>query len=186
MRAGDTRARFDGTVVPNRLDNVDGSLTLQGRDLSQLYPIVPVPFPWTPPYRLSGQLKHVGKVWTFRDFTGKVGDSDLAGSFALDVSRSRNRLPTPISCRRASITRTWADSWACRRRDEPPSARTAAQNKEAAKRELSERVLPTRPYDVDKFRVVDAKSALQGQAVSGVESAARQHDRDTRAARRAC
>jgi uncharacterized protein involved in outer membrane biogenesis len=89
MRSGDTRARFDGTVVPHRPDNLDGSLTLEGRDLSQIYPIVPVPFPWTPPYRLSGQLNHVGKVWTFHDFTGKVGDSDLAGRFAVDVSKAK-------------------------------------------------------------------------------------------------
>src|SRR5262249_21435254 len=41
--------------------------------------------------------------------------------------------------------------------NEAASARTAAQNKEAAKREISRRVLPTRPYDLNKFRVVDAK-----------------------------
>ena len=29
MRSGDTRARFDGTVVPHRPDNLDGSLTLR-------------------------------------------------------------------------------------------------------------------------------------------------------------
>src|SRR5207249_11170571 len=66
-RAGYTSVRFEGTVIPNNVENVDGSLTLQGRDLSQLYPIVPVPFPWTPPYRVSGQLKHTGKLWTFNE-----------------------------------------------------------------------------------------------------------------------
>ena len=40
---------------------------------------------------------------------------------------------------------------------EPPSARTAAQNKAAVKQELSGRVLPTTPYEVDKFRIIDAK-----------------------------
>ena len=35
-RAGYTSVRFEGTVIPNNVDNVEASLTLQGRDLSQL------------------------------------------------------------------------------------------------------------------------------------------------------
>src|SRR6185295_13302961 len=88
-RAGDTNAQYDGTVIPARLDSVDGALSLQGRDLSQLYPIIPVPFPWTPPYRLNGNLKHGSGVWSFREFSGKVGESDLAGQF--DVDRKNER-----------------------------------------------------------------------------------------------
>lgn len=162
LRAGDTRARFDGTLVPNRLDNVDGSLAVQGRDLSQLYPIVPVPFPWTPPYRLSGKLKHVGKVWTFEDFTGKVGDSDLAGRFALDVSDAKPFADADLVSTRLDY-KDLGGLVGLPPVDEPPSARTAAQNKEAAKRELSARVLPTRPYDVDKFRIIDAKVRFKGK-----------------------
>jgi AsmA family protein len=64
-RAGNTSAHFDGTVVPKRMDNVEGLLSLQGRDLSQLYPIIPVPIPWTPAYRLSGRLEHRSAVWYF-------------------------------------------------------------------------------------------------------------------------
>jgi uncharacterized protein involved in outer membrane biogenesis len=162
MRAGDTRARFDGTMVPSRLDNVDGSLAIQGRDMSQLYPIVPVPFPWTPPYRLSGQLKHAGKVWSFSEFTGKVGDSDLAGSFTLDVSRTKPFADADLVSTRLDY-KDLGGLLNLPPADEPPSTRTAAQNKEAAKRELSERVLPTRPYDVEKFRVIDAKVRFKGK-----------------------
>ena len=43
-RAGDTNAQYDGTVIPARLDSVDGMLMLQGRDLSRRS-IIPVPFP---------------------------------------------------------------------------------------------------------------------------------------------
>ena len=156
IRAGDTRARFEGTLVPNRFDNVDGSLTLQGRDLSQLYPIVPVPFPWTPPYRLSGRLQHVGKVWTFHDFTGKVGDSDLAGRFALDVGGTKPFADADLVSTRLDYS-DLGGLVGLPPVKEPPSARTAAQNKAAVKQELSGRVLPTTPYEVDKFRIIDAK-----------------------------
>jgi len=162
MRAGDTRARFDGTVVPNQVDNVDGSLTVQGRDLSQLYPMVPVPFPWTPPYRLGGKLKHAGKIWTFHDFSGKVGDSDLAGDFTLDVSKAKPFADADLVSTRLDY-KDLGGLVGLPPANEPPGARTAAQNKEAAKRELSERVLPTRPYDVDKFRIIDAKVRFKGK-----------------------
>ena len=71
-RAGATSARFQGTIVPAKVDNVDGMLTLEGRDLSELYPIIPVPMPWTPPYRMSGQLKHNSHLWTFARFNGSI------------------------------------------------------------------------------------------------------------------
>ena len=50
--------------------------------------------------------------------------------------------------------------------DAPPSARTPEQNKEAAKREASGRVLPDRPYDLEKLRIVDAKVRFKGKNIS--------------------
>jgi len=161
-KAGNTSAHFDGTVVPARLDTVDGSLTLQGRDLSQLYPIIPVPFPWTPPYRLTGQLKHDGKVWFFREFTGKVGDSDMAGNFALDRSKPRPLVDADIVSTRLNY-KDLGGLVGLPPSDESPSARTAAQNKEVAKRDLSWRVLPTKPYNLERLRAVDAKVRFKGK-----------------------
>ncbi len=162
MRSGDTRAHFDGTLIPNRLDNLDGTLTLQGPDLSQLYPIVPVPFPWTPQYRLNGQLKHVGKVWTFNAFTGKVGDSDLAGNFALDVGKQKPLVDADLVSTRLDY-KDLGGLVGLPPVHEPPSARTATQNKDAMKRARSERALPTHPYDSGHFQAVDAKVRFKGK-----------------------
>jgi uncharacterized protein involved in outer membrane biogenesis len=167
-KAGNTSAHFDGTVVPARLDTVDGSLTVQGRDLSQLYPIIPVPFPWTPPYRLTGQLKHDGKVWFFREFTGKVGDSDMAGNFALDRSKPKPLVDADIVSTRLDY-KDLGGLVGLPPADEPPSARTAAQNKEAAKREVSGRVLPTKPYNLERLRVVDAKVRFKGKRFTATD-----------------
>jgi hypothetical protein len=41
--AGDTKVSFAGTLVPFLLETVDGNLQLSGKDLSTLYPIVPLP-----------------------------------------------------------------------------------------------------------------------------------------------
>ena len=52
--AGSTGASFAGAFIPFQLDSIDGLLSLHGADMSKLYPIIPVPIPWTPPYELSG------------------------------------------------------------------------------------------------------------------------------------
>lgn len=46
-------------------------------------------FPSTPPYRLKGHLKHDGKVWSFANFSGRVGDSDLSGNIRVDTAPKR-------------------------------------------------------------------------------------------------
>ncbi len=160
--AGSTLAKFNGSIVPATIDNVDGALALQGRDLSQLYPILPVPFPWTPPYRLSGNLKHGSGVWSFREFSGKVGDSDLAGHFGVERKSQR----TIVDAELVSQHLSYKDLGGLVGLP-PPSAptekRTTAQNQEAAKREVSGRSLPAKPYDVEGLRAVDAKVHLKGK-----------------------
>ena len=161
-KAGATSAQFIGSIVPAHIDNVDGALSLQGRDLSQLYPIIPVPFPWTPPYRLSGNLKHGSGVWSFREASGKVGESDLAGRF--DVDRKNQR--TMVDAELVSQNLNYQDLGGLIGLPPPsarPQTRTAAQNKEAAKREQTGRALPTKPYDLEGLRAVDAKVYLKGK-----------------------
>jgi uncharacterized protein involved in outer membrane biogenesis len=161
-RAGDTSAHYDGTVIPARLDSVDGTLMLQGRDLSQLYPIIPVPFPWTPPYRLNGRLKHESALWSFDQFTGKVGDSDLAGRF--DVDRSAQRLLVDADLVSQSLNyKDLGGLIGLPPAAGTPSAKSAAQKKETAKRAQTGRALPTRPYDPNHLRAIDAKVHLKGK-----------------------
>jgi uncharacterized protein involved in outer membrane biogenesis len=161
-RAGDTSAHYDGTVVPARLDSVDGMLTLQGRDLSQLYPIIPVPFPWTPAYRLNGRLKHETALWSFDQFTGKVGDSDLAGKFSVDKSGPRLVVDADL----VSQSLNYQDLGGLIGLPpvgQAPSARSAAQKKETAKRTQTGRALPTKPYDPHHLQAIDAKIHLKGK-----------------------
>ena len=162
-RAGPTSAHFDGTIVPARIDNVRGAFTLQGSDLSRLYPLIPVPLPWTPAYRLSGQLAHNSAVWSFRQFKGKVGNSDLSGDFALDTGRP----PRPLI--NADVVSTRLDYKdlggfvGLPPGNQPASAKPGEQGKEAAKREASEHVLPDKPYDLGRLRAVDANVRFRGK-----------------------
>ena len=57
--------------------------------MAQLYPLLHLVFPKTPPYRLKGRLKHEGNVWSFANFSGRVGGSDLSGNIRVDTAPKR-------------------------------------------------------------------------------------------------
>ena len=162
-QAGSTRAGFDGTVVPARIDNVVGTLELSGPDLSQLYPLIPVPLPWTPAYKLSGELSHQAAVWTFRDFKGKVGASDLSGNFSLDNGRPRSLITADLVSRRLDYKDLGGFVGLPAGEPAKGGEKSAAQKKEAAKRSVSSRELPTKPYDLERLRAVDAKVTFKGR-----------------------
>ena len=161
--AGDTKVSFAGTLVPFLLETVDGNLQFSGKDLSKLYPIVPLPLPWTPSYRLSGRFVREGGVWSFKNFQGKVGGSDMEGSVSLDRKGKRPFITADVKSRRldykdlAGFLGVPPKAGAKRR---PPD-----QELEAAKRATTEKVLPAKPYDLNRLRAVDADVRFRGESV---------------------
>ena len=77
------------------------SFSLQGKDLSQLYPIVPLPIPWTPPYKLSGQLAHGEGSLVLSAVQGNGGRQRPRRRFRRrSVRRSRPSFTAELSSRR--------------------------------------------------------------------------------------
>lgn len=160
VRAGPNEVAFDGTVVPGDPENLRGALRLRGRDLSELYPIVPSPLPWTPPYSLKGELAHTKALWTFRKFSGTVGDSDLAGEFRVDVSTRRPRTTADLSSSKFDYKDLGGFIGL-----PPQNPRTPVQQDEAARRAKSDRVLPERAFDLGSLRELDADVKFRGKSV---------------------
>ncbi len=84
VRIGDTRIAFVGTLTdPTDLDALDLRLWIAGSDLSKLYDIAQIPLPNSPPYamegRLDGRFTHGAKDLHYRNFTARIGESDLSG-----------------------------------------------------------------------------------------------------------
>ena len=161
-KAGDTSAGFNGQIVPSRPDDVDGTLSLQGRDLSQLYPIIPVPLPWTPAYSLKGQLKHEGALWTFQQFSGKVGASDVAGKVTVDRKDKRPLIVADLVSQQMNY-KDLGGLVGLPPLNAPTQSLTTEQNREVTRHNATERVLPNRPYELERLRVADAKVHLRGK-----------------------
>ena len=158
-----TSMAFDGTVVPANVARVEGMLHLKGPDLSQLYPIVPSPLPWTPPYNLKGNLKHENGQWIFHDIQGTVGDSDLAGDFTVDVSKPRHLTTADLTSRKMNY-KDLGGFIGLPPGDPARSARTVEQKHEAQKRAATNRVLPDKSFSLDRLRDHDVDVKFRGKS----------------------
>jgi AsmA family protein len=82
---GGTRLTAKGTVEdPFQWTGANVDLTLSGPNLDQIYPLLGIPGPPTPPYRISGKLDREPGVWKFVNTHWHAGDSDLAGDVFVD------------------------------------------------------------------------------------------------------
>ena len=165
--AGPTRAHASGALRhPLQVTGYDLDFSLAGPDLSLLYRLIGVATPETPPYRLHGRLRHVGHVWNFDRFTGMVGNSDLAGDVQIDSTATKKILTAKLASRRLDV-HDLAGFVGAPAHANPARASTAQQQVEAVKAEASDRLLPQRPYDLERLRGMDADVTFHAHQVIG-------------------
>lgn len=99
-----SRLVADGSITrPFDLGQFTSTLSLEGRDLADLYLLTGITTPNTPPYRLSGKLTRDDTVFTFNDFSGRVGSSDLSGDLTVDKVGDRRRVQAELYSRLLDI-----------------------------------------------------------------------------------
>ena len=151
---GSTKATANGTLIdPLHLRGENIDFTLEGGDLAQLYPILGVPFPPTPAYKLKASLNHSENVWTLKQLKGVVGSSDLNGEFSVD----RGRSPQMITANLVSNRLDMADLGGFIGADRG--------DKRAATPPPANRVLPAEPFNLEKLRSADADVRFRGAKI---------------------
>ena len=99
-----SRLVANGAITrPFDLGRFDADLTLEGQDLADLYLLIGITLPNTPVYRISGDLTRQGSQWTFKDFAGRVGASDLSGDVTIET-RNRLRVDAELASQRLDIS----------------------------------------------------------------------------------
>jgi uncharacterized protein involved in outer membrane biogenesis len=158
LQSARSEAWFDGTVVPNAPENVRGFLKVAGPDMAQLYPLVPVAIPWTPPYQLKGHLVHRPDRWQVADLEGKMGNSDVAGAVTIDTDRPRPKVVADLRSQRLDY------------RDlggflglPPGTAEVTRQAPKAAA--VGDRVLSPLPFKLDRLREYDGELRFRGKSI---------------------
>ena len=88
---GETRLTLKGTIQdPFQYHGANAAAcTLSGPDLSEIYPLLGIPGPPTPPYRISGKLQREPGIWRVVDMAWHAGDSDLSGDLPSTSAASR-------------------------------------------------------------------------------------------------
>jgi AsmA family protein len=82
-----------GTIQdPFQYQGADLKLALSGPDLSEIFPLLGIPSPPTPPYRISGTLHLEPGLSRVTDMTWHTGESDLSGEVDIDQRGKPSRL----------------------------------------------------------------------------------------------
>lgn len=138
----------DGAITrPFDLGQFNATLSLRGRDLADIYLLTGITTPNTPPYRLSGKLTRDDAVFTFNDFSGRVGSSDLSGDLKVYKTGDRRQVEAQLYSRLLDI-----DDLASVLGGTPqvtPAGNTVVTSGVPGK------LLPDAPLNVERLRVMD-------------------------------
>ncbi len=165
---GGTRASVAGTLTdPVHLGALDLHLKLSGSSMAQLYPLTGVTLPDTPPYSTDGHLvaklqNPGGAVFDYKNFNGKVGDSDLHGDIRFALGAPRPKLTGKLSSKLLQM----ADLGPLIGVPSGggPKADTD-KSKDAPARPKGGKVLPTQEFRTDRWRDMDADVSLDAARI---------------------
>ncbi|MGH8515934.1 MAG: AsmA family protein [Panacagrimonas sp.] len=165
VRVGKTRARAEGSVTGLQAFTAARlQLEIEGDTLAALHPLTGLVLPETPPYRVSGLLIHEGPRWTFDDFAGNVGDSDLSGDLTATYIDERPRLVARLESRQLDLD-DLAGMVGATPDTGPGETASAPQQVKAAREEASPHVLPDKPVDLPQLRSMDADVEFQALSI---------------------
>jgi uncharacterized protein involved in outer membrane biogenesis len=160
---GATKLVAKGTVHdPFKWTGADVDLTLAGPNLSQIYPLLGIPGPPTPPYRITGKLERDPGVWKFVRSKWRVGESDLTGEVIIDERRK----PEFLTARLVSQKLVFEDLAPLV--GATPERRTNVSAKQAqiqAQLEASGDLFPNVPLQTEKLRAMNMDVALDAKRV---------------------
>ncbi|MGN6579731.1 MAG: AsmA family protein [Bordetella sp.] len=167
IEAGRTRASVVGILTdPKNLGALNLRLSLSGASMADLFPLTGVALPDTPAYSTDGRLiaslrGKTGPVFSYRNFNGRVGQSDLHGTLRFTLRPPRPRL----------VGQVWSDQ--LRMADLGPLIGIGAQNADApqpksntaAEHAASGKILPDEAFRTDRWRVMDADVTFFGKRI---------------------
>jgi uncharacterized protein involved in outer membrane biogenesis len=152
--SGSNKVAVSGTLTdPRALSGIDLKLSLAGASMADLYPLTGVLLPETPPYATTGRLsgKKSGELWTwtYRDFTGTVGQSDLEGTLQYSPRKPRPLLTGALTSRQLRL-------------DDLGPTIGAGKNENAAKG-APDKALPVAQFNTAKWDALDADVKFTGK-----------------------
>lgn len=160
---GGTKLKMKGTVQdPFKWTGANVDLTLSGPNLSQIYPLLGIPGPPTPPYTITGKLDREGTLWKFTQSKWRVGESDLTGEVTVDERRKPQFLTAKLVSQKLvfeDLAPLVGATPARKTNVSPKQAQTQSQL------EASGDLFPNVPLNVEKMRAMNMDVTLDARRV---------------------
>lgn len=149
VQHGATSVTLLGTIErPMDFAGAQLKLDFRGVNLADLYLLTGVPLPPTAAYRLTGGLGISKTGVEFQHFTGTVGDSDISGDLAIDLSaKPRRKITTNLVSKKLVLKDLGIAIGA------PPDKADTA--KSAEKKNPNGKVLPDVAINLPRIRAAD-------------------------------
>lgn len=170
FRSGNTRVAFIGTVSdPMKMGGVDLKLKFAGDSLGELYDLTGVLLPDTPPFETDGRLvakidAEKTSVYDYRNFNGRIGDSDIHGSLTYTTGKPRPKLEGDLESRQLRL----ADLGPLIGVDTGKGAEQSKRSEEKKGEKTNQpagKVLPYDRFETDKWDVMDADVRFKGRRI---------------------
>jgi uncharacterized protein involved in outer membrane biogenesis len=160
---GGTKLKMTGTVQdPFKWTGANVDLTLAGPNLSEIYPLLGIPGPPTPPYTITGKLDREGTLWKFTQSRWRVGESDLTGEVTVDERRKPQFLTAKLVSQKLvfeDLAPLVGAAPARKTNVSPQQAQTQAQL------EATGDLFPNVPLNVEKMRAMNMDVTLDARRV---------------------
>ena len=164
---GGTSVNAEGHVTGiKNFGGVDAKVSVAGPSLGNLYPTLPLALPDTPPYRVTGRLIRDGDTYTYENFSGVIGNTDLAGDARYERRQPRPMLTATLKSKSLDL----ADlgpliglaprPGAAKAPSAAPGKGKATSAKAAPTRLPTGKVFPDNDFNVEKLNAMDADVRL--------------------------
>lgn len=159
----DTKVALAGTLTdPLDLGALDLRLKLAGSSLSNLYPLTGVTLPDSPAYSTDGHLtaklrEATGATFTYENFNGKIGSSDIHGDLSFAASKPRPKLTGKLVSNQLLMV------------DLAPLIGADSNDKQKARggesKQPADKVLPVEEFRTERWRDMDADVEFTGKRI---------------------
>ncbi len=154
LMVGRTVVKATGSITSLlKFTAMDMQVALRGDSLAHLYPLLGIAFPETRAYVTHGHVVHSKQQWRYEKFSGRIGASDIAGTFQVDTGGKRRVMQGDL----VSDLFDFADLG--------PLIGLRPGKVQAARKATtaSVRVLPDLPFKTERWDSVDAEVTLHAR-----------------------
>jgi len=154
VKAGATEVAVNGTLTdPLSPKEIDLDLEFSGQNLGDLYEIIGVTLPDTPPYSTQGHLtanldSQDALSFRYRNFDGQIGDSDIHGDLVYQMGEPRPSLKGEVVSQQLRFADLAPLIGADSNADKTDQGET--------NRQPDDKLLPVDEFDTTQWRTMDA------------------------------